>query len=525
MFDWNKAVDKRFGSKKEKDHSLESLLESAFSQVKKQLLFEKRYLLSENQVIKYSAIPEISVSELGWTSIETRDTGEVVSSEQRQQLEQYLRNITGNTFQEKIKSLSDFFSMSPEAAEDSPLMKSDTNSSKIQKVISYLVFYKTLTTIVTNFNAASAGFTFEAFLAVLLGGRQVPANTGTIADFYDSEGTPLSLKLYAESSVEVGGSFRDLMGDLINPKSGVRMNDAGLPFVRYLVCAKSLQGRGLEAQGTISIYQFDFDLDNVFDSLVRASDHNKKLIQIPMELISNPDADLSKVISEARASAEDKKSAITRLDQAWITSMNGALESADDKVKELIDSQEGVENFLNVVKTSLLSKDAYGKKTLSYKAAVKNLDPSIVDFLNSTYQEAMEESKTASGFASTARSLQFYNQASPELKKKILQSCYGYVNTEQFGMRFSGVKTLVGSDEPNVGRIVIGRKNIEETLNKCIAMLNTSIFDIFENLKELTSSINGYVASGLSEREKAELAQESAKNIDKKTEEIKSQTT
>jgi hypothetical protein len=56
-------------------------------------------------------------------------------------------------------------------------------------------------------------------------------------------------------------------------------------------------------------------------------------------------------------------------------------------------------------------------------------------------------------------------------------------------------------------------------------MLNTSIFDIFENLKELTSSINGYVASGLSEREKAEQAQESAKNIDKKTEEIKSQTT
>jgi len=498
MFDWNKAVDKRFGPKKEKDQSFESLLENAFSQVKKQLLFEKRYLLGENQALKYSAIPEISVSELGWTSIETRDTGEVISSEQRQQLDQYLRNITGNTFQEKIKSLSDFFSMSPEAAEDSPLMKADTNSSKIQKVISYLVFYKTLTTIVTNFNAASAGFTFEAFLAVLLGGRQVPANTGTIADFYDSEGTPLSLKLYAESSVEVGGSFRDLMGDLINPKSGVRMNDAGLPFVRYLVCAKSLQGRGLEAQGTISIYQFDFDLDNVFDSLVKSSDHNKKLIQVPVELINNPDADLSNVISEARK-ASSPEEAMAKIDKAWIESMNAALESADDKVKELISSQEGVENFLNVVKTSLLSKDAYGKKTLSYKAVVKK--------------------------ASTAKSLQFYNQASPELKKKILQSCYGYVNTEQFGMRFSGVKLLVGSDEPNVGRIIIGRKNIEETLNKCIGMLNTSIFDIFENLKELTSSINGYVASGLSEREKAEQAQESAKNIDKKTEEIKSQTT
>ena len=44
--------------------------------------------------------------------------------------------------------------------------------------------FKALTKVVSNFNAASAGFNFEAFLAVLLDGKQVPANTGTIGLYY-----------------------------------------------------------------------------------------------------------------------------------------------------------------------------------------------------------------------------------------------------------------------------------------------------------------------------------------------------
>ena len=110
--------------------------------------------------------------------------------------------------------------------------------------MSYLVFYKTLTTIITNFNASSAGFSFEAFLATLLGGSQIKANTGTIADFTAGDGIPISLKLYNEKTVVVGGSYTDLINDLVNPQFNADL-------MRYVVCMKNLSGEGLNLNGSI----------------------------------------------------------------------------------------------------------------------------------------------------------------------------------------------------------------------------------------------------------------------------------
>ena len=91
--------------------------------------------------------------------------------------------------------------------------------NQLRKTISYLVFYKTLTQIITNFNASSAGFSFESFLAVLLDaktGQQIPASGAeTIADIVVYKGSrPISLKLYREGGLKVGGSYRQLIEDL-----------------------------------------------------------------------------------------------------------------------------------------------------------------------------------------------------------------------------------------------------------------------------------------------------------------------
>ena len=90
---------------------------------------------------------------------------------------------------------------SPEQAQNL-VSQGATPGERIASTISYLVFFKTLTTVITNFNASSAGFNFEAFLAVLLGGAQIPASGATtIADLTAADGTPISLKLYAEKIV------------------------------------------------------------------------------------------------------------------------------------------------------------------------------------------------------------------------------------------------------------------------------------------------------------------------------------
>ena len=144
---------------------------------------------------------------------------ETVSGPQRALLEDYLENIKGATFQERIKNVSRFYENGTGIIAESG---ASNRAEKITQAISYLVFYKTLTKVITNFNASSAGFSFESFLSALCRGQQIPPGKGTIADYTDNltgPGIPVSLKLYREGGLEVGGSYTDLANDLIEPRN------------------------------------------------------------------------------------------------------------------------------------------------------------------------------------------------------------------------------------------------------------------------------------------------------------------
>jgi len=261
---------------------------------KMNLEVERVKLLREFQetgsaTLTLQAIPEIAVSELGWTNIEGEGVEEVPGPE-RERLIQFLKNIKGNDFLEKIESLSQFYD-DPDAAmaqmfEDKPQASS---AAKIATALSYLVFFKTLTKVISNFNAASAGFNFEAFLAVLANGYQVPANTGTIADFVsridaDSQGeVPISLKLYQDKKLHVGGSFTDLVIDLVEPKF------SNSPFMRYLAVTKKFDHKkkeGLDVNGVLRWYRFDFTLDNVFEIISKSSSKSRECVRLPSSYIS-----------------------------------------------------------------------------------------------------------------------------------------------------------------------------------------------------------------------------------------------
>ena len=198
----------------------------------------------KSMTLTLDAIPEIAVTELGWTDV-TRETETPVDGPERQKLLQFLEHIEGTDFVEKIASISNFYD-NPDAAMQAMFGEEGSTSSaqQIAVALSYLVFYKTLTKIIANFNAASAGFSFEAFLAVLMKGEQIPANTGTIADFIsraDGSAMPVSLKLYQDGNLHVGGSFRDLVGDMTNPKFD---ND----LMRYIAVTKRFEGGEKEGQ-------------------------------------------------------------------------------------------------------------------------------------------------------------------------------------------------------------------------------------------------------------------------------------
>ena len=242
------------------------------------------------------AIPEIAVSELGWTNL-TGEGDTAVSGPERAKLEQFLSKIQGDSFQTKVASLANFYDNPDAALQELFPEGSNSMPKQIAAALGYLTFFKTLTKVISNFNAASAGFNFEAFLAVLVSGYQVKANTGTIADFVsraDGTNTPISLKLYQEGKLHVGGSFTDLANDLREQKEAF-----DYPFMRYLAVTKEFEGgqkEGLDINGILRWYQFDFTLENVFDLLARSSTKSQKCIQLPRTFISGESLDYASTL-------------------------------------------------------------------------------------------------------------------------------------------------------------------------------------------------------------------------------------
>ena len=255
--------------------------DSIISEVLKLLLSEQEIPMPPSATFNWTMIPDIPISEIGWSDVTTTEKGEQILGPQRALLQQYLDNIgsPGASFQEQIASLEAFYTDGP----DQIIAGSEDNTELISKLISYLVFYKTLTKVVTNFNAASAGFNFESFLATLLHGEQIKANTGTIADFLTGDGVPISLKLYAEKTLHVEGSFTDLVNDLTEPQFSHPAGNG----MRYVVCTKNIKGEGLKQEGTITFYQFDFTLDNVYAILATSKEKSRKCLYLPRAFVDS----------------------------------------------------------------------------------------------------------------------------------------------------------------------------------------------------------------------------------------------
>lgn len=259
--------------------------ESLIGEVLKLLLAED-VKMPPSATFNWTMIPDIPISEIGWSDVSTvEEDGEekVILGPQRALLQQYLDNIgsPNGTFEEQIASLQEFYGP---AGPQQLMSSADSPAEAIAKLVSYLVFYKTLTKVVTNFNASSAGFSFESFLAVLLNGKQIEANTGTIADFLTGDDIPVSLKLYTK--LHVGGSWRDLVKDITDPKFSHPWKGKGGAqgnAMRYVSGIKTLSGDGLKQKGEINLYQFDITLDNIVDIMLGSM--HPDVVKMPLSLI------------------------------------------------------------------------------------------------------------------------------------------------------------------------------------------------------------------------------------------------
>ena len=488
-------------------------------------------------------IPNIEVSEIGWSDVRTTDEGEEVKGAQRKLLEDYLKNIQGNDFASKIQSVSGFYDNGVEMVVE---QSGEDRTKRIVQAISYLVFYKTLTKVITNFNASSAGFSFESFLAALVNGEQIPTGNQTIADYLDrasGETIPVSLKLYKEGNLEVGGSYTDLVNDMVDPTYPQSINGG----MRYVVCTKTLQGSGLEQEGQIDFYQFDFNLANVADILL--SSKYPYVIRMPRVVISALAAGQQAGASELlNLPTADKSLSAEELTPLFRKALEQVISQypEEEPIRRIRD--KALDNLMNTLKWEKnddifnknkirgrggLSKSAVKKWVANAYKSAPDVQASLASAIVTANDEVVKsQAKTAKKsernqqiedmmkndeFLSPEASARAYKNLGVTQKKQALLSSYGYLRRLHFALNQT---QSTNQGEPTntqfVGSIKIGRNEVKNVVDRIRDILNDEVTEIFQSLKILSDSLNTFFAGGLQDDSLAGKSISNATNISSK---------
>ena len=156
---WDLLIENHFKKKGNEEEKLSlNLLMESIGEVLAEMPAPDDYLLTEQEskgktrTYTIKQIPLIPISELGWANNDDGGQG----GSKRSLLEDWLRNIEGAGFQEKLNNVQ---TKMTDGFRDIPSEHNDVKKY-IQEVMSYLVFVKTLTMAITNFNASAACFNF-----------------------------------------------------------------------------------------------------------------------------------------------------------------------------------------------------------------------------------------------------------------------------------------------------------------------------------------------------------------------------
>ena len=501
--------------------------------------------------LAWDGIPFLSADEIGWGGGATKGQN---ATDSRKQIERFLSQIGAQRYdiKSKLKYLEAFFSKSEATGAAKQSLKAagvdlDNPRQTIAKILSYLTFYKTLTMILQNFNAASAGFTFESFVAVLLGGEQVPTGNQTIADLTTKSGRPISLKLLDEKSASVDGSLRDLVNDFAG--HGARPVDR----MRYIVVLKDLQGDGPELEGVIKFYQFDYTIDTILHYLTIPGGKQEDNLRLSISALAGEEEEevpAAKTYEELWSENFDEA-----LAQAYKTvdpPEGGWLEKTPDLVRSGFDESgvpvsrkwedraRTVADSLEKIQPDAVPRRPKGGVDLGALRQYVKLQDRVQEFLKNQliagqkeYKAAgkarKEAQRVAGNYASREESLKYLKELQTAGDKEAFWSAmtktYGYLAEEQWSLSRTAIQKVPedSKEQAYLGRLFIGRAVLEEMVNMCRDTINEKVFEIFRELKILTERLQAYFAEGM-QNNVADEAIQASDNIGEKTAEVAEET-
>jgi|10_taG_2_1085330.scaffolds.fasta_scaffold39261_1 hypothetical protein len=505
----------------------------------------------EGITLSWDGIPELQLTELAWGAAAADGEN---PSDARVQLERFLEQIgIGRTkdFAGKLRALSSFYSRTTtrDVARSADMEGAgiDLSDSKqtISRILGYLVFYKTLTRILQNFNASSAGFTFESFVAVLLGGEQIPTGNQTIADLTSGTGEPISLKLLSDDAPVVKGSIEDLIKDLAG------LGSVPVEEMKYIVALKLLDGEGSDLVGEIKFFRFTFRFENLLDILSHTGGKYQENLRLPLgEDGISPDASraltyvepvpnyVGEVVDDDRRQWWEAHFEEVYDDVATAADISDA-EDFKDAVFDAFDKETGEassESRIQLVRDLMPEKSARAAshiKTLDlYRFAGRVSDTlrtrhkALIAAASKARSSAKASASVTKNYASAEDSVKYLRELQAAGDRKVffdaLLKTYGYVTRKQWLINKNGIETVaraLGEKEPYIGRLFVGQSYVHEMVEMYGDIINEKVFSIFRELKVLTSSLQEFFGGGL-KTDPANAAIAASNSIGEKTKKV-----
>ena len=478
----------------------------------------------------WQSIPLPTLSEMGWADPSKK--GGKIASETRSEMAQYLNNITkgGTTLEDRIQLIQAFMKEAEENAE----------KMSFSETLSFLVFYKTLTYIISDFNKATAGFLFEALLGVLTGGQQIPAKGAgggdTIADFKYKTGAKgqgtlryVSLKLLTEGGTTIDGSFTDLINDLAE---GGEM--------QYVVVLKELTGKGEKTEGSLKFYEFIFNRDSLIPFLEQSADGRRSLqianaagrklldrgveAQTKLRWLEWLETFGQQALAGGETQAADFKTSRKKdaprisLNDAMAQDVSLGLEEDDiynmdmfekyhpDDIKRIQKDKARMQKMI---------KEGLPFNTFKWLATAWN------DYNINADKESVAEKNIAKKvkFLSEEKSIALLQNIDDEGKfwETILKYSNGILNRKRFVITQDNMKAATGTTA--IGELSVGRTKIHEMLGKVITDYNEQMFQIFRSMEDLSTTLREFFMEEM-DATKGKAAKKAASQVHQETEEL-----
>ena len=426
-------------------------------------------------------------------------------SQSRQEITKIFGAVTGgDNIKARIQSVNSF--LDPKRA---------TGRRSQTRILNMMMIIESLQATLNDYNEASAGFVFEAFMAALTGGFQESGRVGgtlPIEDFATRAGENVSLKLLGPDT-PIHGSFTNLM-DYLFIRGG-----EGLPEIKYLIAFKlTIGGQVGDAQvERLQIFDFMITRDNVVDLMIGTgnagvmgdrADELKAAIQIfKSKGAREGQAALAKVLVANLIPNPDKKGkkmkdpkdpgvpgyTVKGMFYKNYDRLTGDVlnisdpdyicidpDEPDPEKAKIPDTPEGRERCKAIERNIKLQKGSYA--ALSKKAA-KYDQPTMPD-------EEAPESMTESFHAREKRLMEW------ETQQMLLEAQTGPGDKSQWGItrtQMDANKDLAATDYH--GEVNLSQENIDELVQIYSGILGESMIQLLELTKNFTENVGRYFSS------------------------------